>query len=155
MWTIQRLDGPSYEPLSVPGWVAPYYRMDELVSPGRQSSAPGMAFSEGAEMSRGRDGLFAEEPVRVGVGQPATLSVWLDHAATDLWVGWARHQGPGTVTFSEVDQVFNPTLGPAINTAVFDEPGRYLIRVQSMRDPVEGLEYHCCWTNGFIEVLVE
>jgi hypothetical protein len=89
------------------------------------------------------------------VATPLELSVWVEHPADEVWVGWAKHQGPGSVTFSEANTITDPDTGRASTSVRFSEPGTYLVRVQSIDDPVEAFEYHCCWTNAFIEVIVD
>ena len=132
----------------------------------------------------GRSGLMAG-PVTVPVGRslPLTISVSLpeygqmrltspsgpevlssmsrrprrDEARGVWWVKWAKHQGPGDVTFRggwETD-IFQDE--ETVTSAVtFSEPGRYLLRVQAIDNPSAGgsYQFHCCWTNGFVEVNV-
>lgn len=64
------------------------------------------------------------------------------------------------MTFSE-DELRLPTPSGALTTsATFDAPGRYVLRVQAINDqeiasnPTYGFEFHCCWTNGYVDVNV-
>ncbi len=121
------------------------------------SIAPVLRFIEptGAE-GRGRSGITAG-PVRVAVGNPLTLSVFVD--APDgrparWWVGWSKHQGPGEATFSqhemEADYRYD---NRATTTVTFNEPGDYVVLVQSIEN-IQSFERQCCWTNGYVEVTV-
>jgi hypothetical protein len=150
VWYLQRGRG---EVLSVPGKLVPAYVMDELRSPGRQNIAPRVRFSEDGPEAQGRNGMFVG-PLTVAAGEPLDLRVWVDHPEEGVWVGWAKQQGPGSVTFTEQNTHVNPEDGTATTTARFSAPGEYLVRVQSIDDPVEAFEYHCCSTNLFIEVTV-
>ncbi len=44
--------------------------------------------------------------------------------------------------------------GRVTTTATFDEPGSYLLLVQAVDNALRDFEFHCCWTNGFVEVVV-
>ena len=151
VWTLQR---DRAEPLSVPGWLIPAYRLDELESPGRGDTAPGLRLQQNGSWGRGRNGIFAG-PVRARVGEPLELTVWVDHPESEVWVGWAKHQGPADVSFSEQNTVVDPDRRTATTAATFNEPGEYLLRVQSIDNPVAAFEFFCCWTNGYLEVSVE
>ena len=151
VWTLQR---GREEPISVPGRMLVPYRLDEPTSPGRGDVAPEIRFeAEGAE-AMGRTGIDVG-PVSAEVGMPLELEVSVDHPEDEVWVGWAKHQGPGPVTFSEQNTMMDPISRAATTTVHFSEPGEYLIRVQSIDDPVEAFEFHCCWTTAFVEVIVE
>lgn len=150
-WTLRRGRG---EALSVPGKLTPAYRLDELTSPGRGDIAPTLHLAGEAAEARGRSGV-EWGPLTVAVGEPLELTVAVDHPEEDVWVGWARQQGPGPVVFSEQNTMVDPATRTATTTARFTTPGRYVIRVQSIDDPVEAFEFHCCWTNAFLEVTVQ
>lgn len=150
-WTLQR---GREEALSVPGRLVLAYRLDEPTSPGRGDIAPGVRLEEDGPEAVGRNGMFVG-PMTVGAGQPLELTAWVDHPADEVWVGWAKQNGPGPVQFSEQNTMIDPVTRTATTTARFDQPGTYLLRVQSIDDPVEAFEFHCCWTNVYLEVIVE
>ena len=150
-WTLQR---GREEALSVPGKLVLAYRLDEPTSPGRGDIAPGVRVEANGEEAVGRNGMFAG-PTAARVGEPVELTAWVDHPEEEVWVGWAKQNGPGRVEFSEQNTMIDPAARTASTTARFDAPGTYLLRVQSIDDPVEAFEFHCCWTNVFIEVIVE
>ena len=147
-WTLNR-DG---EDITTPGKVLASYVLDEPTADGRGSIAPILKFERNGAEFQGRTG-FTAEPRRVSVGEPLSLSVWVDHPDDQSWVGWTHHQGPGRVEFSEPAIIVDKASGMATTTARFSEPGDYLIRVQSIDNTVE-FEFHCCWTNGYVPVRV-
>jgi len=66
------------------------------------------------------------------------------------------NSGPGDVTFSD-DEVQIPLTnkeGVGTTSATFSEPGSYVLLVQSIETLRNSFEYHCCWTNGWVEVTV-
>src|SRR5690606_17924393 len=149
VWTLRRGRG---EELSVPGRLGDWYILDEPTSPGMRNEAPILRFEPDGPEGQGRNGFFAG-PVRAQVGVPLQLAVSVDHPADELWVGWAKHQGPADVTFSE-QNTMTDAAKRASTAATFSVPGEYLIRVQTI-DSIADLEFFCCWTNGYLRVVVE
>lgn len=150
VWTLRRGRG---EALSVPGRLGDWYILDEPSSPGMGNTAPTLRFEPNGPEGAGRNGVFAD-PVRARVGEPLELSVSVDHSAEELWVGWAKHQGPADVSFSEQNIMLDADTRVATTRATFSQPGEYLIRVQTI-DSIADLEFFCCWTNGYVPVIVE
>jgi len=105
---------------------------------------------------RGRNGISAG-PVRVAVGEPLSLSVFVD--APDArparwWVGWSKYQGPGDVTFSQTEMEADYRYENRATTAArFSEPGEYTVLVQAIEN-IQSWERQCCWTNGYVRVEV-
>ena len=154
-WTLLDSGDGRNEPLAAIGSLNRYYRLDELESPGLGDYAPGVKFQPEDDFSRGRNG-FLHGPLSTSVGQPLDLHVWVDYPPGDrVWVGWAKHQGPGAVEFSTVSEYIDTAAQPGTTTLTFPTAGEYLIRLQSIANPVTDFEFHCCWTNGFIKVLVD
>lgn len=149
VWTLRTTRG---EPLSTPGKLILPYVLDEPHSGGRGVVAPVLRFEADGPEFRGRTG-FTAEPRTVAVGDPLTLTVWVDHPAPESWVGWSEHQGPGAVEFSEAEILVDRADGVATTTARFSEAGEYLLRVQAIYSTAS-FEYHCCWTNGYVPVTV-
>ena len=147
-WTLNT----GAEPLMTPGKVLSSYILDEPDSGGRGEVAPVLSFEEGGPTFKGRNG-FTGERRRVAVGDPLTLSVWIDHPEDRVWVGWRQHQGPGQVRFGQSEMVVPTSDGVATTSATFSQPGEYLIRVQSINNTAS-FEFHCCWTNGYVPVTV-
>ena len=148
VWTL-RTQG---EALSTPGKLLPPYYLDEPESGGRGIVAPVLKLEADGPEFQGRTG-FTASPRTVAVGDPLTLTVWVDHPAPRSWVGWTVHQGPGQVEFGEAEIQVERADGMATTTARFSEPGEYLVRVQSIYSTTS-FEYHCCWTNGYGPVTV-
>lgn len=143
--------------LSVPGSLLPAYVLDEITSPGRGAVAPFLGLEEGGPSVQGKRGVRAG-PLSARVGIPRSLTAWVRHQDPGTWVGWAEHQGPGAVTFSAPESRLDAPEGTATTMATFDRPGRYVVRVQAINDPetrnnpTYSFEFHCCWTNGYIDI---
>jgi beta-xylosidase len=95
------------------------------------------------------------------VGEPLTLSITVDDPE-EIPLGatriiWAKHQGPGPVTFSaeETEVVEQSDTFYHTAVAVFSEPGDYVLRVQAVDwDRGNAFGFHCCWTNRYVRVAV-
>ena len=148
VWTL-RTRG---EAVSTVGKLSPPYLLDEPDTGGRGVVAPVLKLEADGPEFKGRTG-FTTSPRGVAVGDPLSLTVWVDHPAPRSWVGWTVHQGPGGVEFSEAEMQVDRADGVATTTARFSEPGEYVVRVQSIYSTTS-FEYHCCWTNGYIPVMV-
>jgi hypothetical protein len=126
-------------------------------APGRYAVAPYVRLDENGARAQGRRGVRSG-PRRVSVGEPLTLTAWIEHEEPGTWVGWTKHQGPGPVTFGESELRLDAASGAVTSTATFERAGRYLLRLQAINDteirsnPTYGFEFHCCWTNGYVEV---
>jgi hypothetical protein len=154
VWTLATQD----DTLSVPASLIPAYILDEPESPGRYAVAPFMSLEDGP-LVRGRRGVHTG-PHTVRVGEPLEITAWIEHSDPGTWLGWTKHQGPGVVAFSSDEARLESEVGSSTVTATFDEPGRYVLRVQAINDteirtnPTYGFEFHCCWTNGYVDVSV-
>ncbi len=121
------------------------------------SIAPVMRFvqPEGPE-GRGRNGIYAG-PVMVRVGEPLTMSVFVDEPEgrpARWWVSWSKFTGPGDVNIGQLEMVADYRYeNRATTTATFSEPGDYVILVQSIEN-IQSFERQCCWTNGYLQVTV-
>jgi hypothetical protein len=155
VWTL----ATQGDTLSVPASLIPAYILDEPESPGRYAVAPLVKLEVDAEWSQGRRGVRSG-PRRVRVGEPLDLEVWVEHDDPGTWLGWTKHQGPGAVAFTEDEARLASAAGMSVTTVTFDRPGRYVLRLQAINDteipsnPTYGFEFHCCWTNGYVEVNV-
>ncbi len=139
------------EDLSVPGHIKAPFVLDEPSSAGRGEIAPLIKFTKNSEGVRGRKGSTRETPIVGRVGEAVELSAWIEHPDEEVWVGWAKHAGPGTVGFDEIEYTMAPNGEPARVQATFSEPGRYLIRLQSINDTA-AFEFYCCHSNAYINV---
>jgi hypothetical protein len=69
---------------------------------------------------------------------------------------WFKHQGPGDVKFANASpRVQSPDV-PATTTATFSAPGEYILRVRANdASGIAGAGHaQCCWSNGFLKVVV-
>jgi len=156
VWTL----ATGVDTLSTPGRLHPLYILEEPVSAGRMVTAPSLAFAENAPKVMGRNGLRTG-PLKARVGEPLAITTWVEQTPSDLltWLGWYKHQGPGDVTFSD-EELLLERPGSATTSVTFSEPGDYVLRVQAInnpefpRNPTGSFEFHCCWTNGYVEVSV-
>jgi hypothetical protein len=150
VWTL-RVRGKTY---AAPGHVtSSAYMLDEPDSDARGVKAPVVRFKPDGPEVRGRRGATAG-PLKARVGDPLPVSVWVNpdpHRVGLVW--WFKHQGPGDVTFSSPEAKVAKGGGDATTTATFTQPGEYLLRVQSVMS-VGTLEFHCCWTNMYVRVVV-
>lgn len=70
-------------------------------------------------------------------------------------VRWYKHAGPGDVTFSEPTGNIVADGGEATTQVTFSAPGSYILRVTASEGGMTGAGHsQCCWTNGFVEVMV-
>jgi hypothetical protein len=81
-------------------------------------------------------------------------------------ITWSKLRGPGTVTFSSVKPLVEPSdfkappntafQGMADTTATFSEPGEYVLRAQANDWSGEGGRgFQCCWSNAEVKVTVK
>ena len=105
---------------------------------------------------------------------PLTLTVWVGDDAKTLptaktlpkgppvTVTWGKYRGPGAVTFANNKPAVEKTEGSAVfngkatTTAIFSEPGEYILRVVANDWSGDGGRgFQCCWTNGQVKVTVK
>ncbi len=163
VWTL-RNHGETY---STPGHVtSASYIIENPIAPARylqgtaSGHAPSMRFDPAAPWVQGLSGTRAG-PLAARVGEPLEISVWVDSGETlyeepESWLYWMHYSGPGDVMFSEDEIQIPLTEGEGIGTTnvTFSEPGDYVLLVQSIETLRNSFEYHCCWTNGWVEVTV-
>ena len=110
---------------------------------------------QGSE-GRGRNGINAG-PVTVAVGDPLTLSVFVDEPGgrpARWWVGWAKFSGPGDAMFSQHEMLADYRYdNRATTTVTFSAAGNYVVLIQSIEN-IQSFERQCCWTNGYVQVTV-
>ena len=163
VWTL-RVRGRTY---SVPGHLtaAPYVLEEPDVATTRRT-APVLRFEPDGPEGRGRNGPgpwggVTAGPRTVAAGDPLTLTLSVGpppHGDRDTWwLGWSKYQGPpdGDVTFGPKHIEVYPPEDTGTTTVTFSKPGRYVLLVQAIDWPTggsTGFWYHCCWTNGFVEV---
>ena len=162
VWTL-RIHG---QELSVPGRVtSPPYQLNGWIVPGEGTASPLLRFDPDGRAGRGPWGLRTG-PVMARVGQAIQLNAWTGRDekfksdTRPIHIKWFKHQGPGDVHFSNTEVEIRAelwtesTTGTLIDTnAVFSEPGKYVVRVLAF-NTIREFEFQCCWTNGYIDVIV-
>ena len=165
VWTI-KVRG---ETIAIPGSLHPNWQIDALEGEAGSGNTPPILRLEpkGAEGS-GPGGVTAG-PINAKVGRPLTVTVWArdDGKSSSTVAGerknnapvtlrWFKHQGPGTVAFENVAPVVGLKDGKATTTATFSAPGEYILRVRAndASGVASGGHAQCCWTNGFLKVIV-
>jgi len=164
IWTLEA-NGERFE---IPGGLLGSYDVPALRFPstdarGVTGAVPPVLVvnAEGAE-GRGPVGVWAE-PVRARVGEevPLMVSTWEESAEgypTGAPVVLRYHHYRGSaVSFAQQTQTLRDGVREGGTTAVFSQPGQYIVIVQvhfagvSVTDA--GHE-QCCWTNGYFPVTV-
>jgi hypothetical protein len=154
---------------AVPGSLKRGWEIDALAGEaGTGNTPPTLRFDPGGPEGQGPRGITAG-PLAAVLGRPLPLVVWAsdDGKAASSIVGvgrqgvavtltWFAHQGPGPVRFSEVSPPVGKGDGKATTMATFGAPGEYLLRVRANdASGVVGAGHaQCCWTNGFVKVIV-
>jgi hypothetical protein len=135
------------------------------------SVPPLLRFSSSGPAGRGPMGIQAD-PQRVAAGAPLSLTVWTNDDSerekepvqvksragvrAAINVTWFKHSGPGDVVFTPQRTPIAELQGSATTSAVFKQPGEYVIRVRADNfgrlDTSPGNQ--CCWTNGYVKVTV-
>ena len=164
-WTL-KLRGETF---SIPASLHPDWEIDALAGEaGSGNTPPVLKLSSGGPVAQGPAGATGG-PLDATVGQPLTLTIW----ATDdgrtagsvagggrgnapVALAWFKHQGAGVVTFSTPAPRPAAGDGMATTTATFSQPGTYILRVRANDSSVSGAGHaQCCWTNGFVRVVVK
>lgn len=167
-WTLKMLG----ETFSIPGSLHVDWEIDALAGEAGTGNTPPViklpgspVATSGAE-ARGPGGAMSA-PISTTVGQPLTITIWAtDDGRGDGSVAgggrtaqvslmWFKHQGPGNVVFGTPAPRPAAGDGMATTTASFDKPGTYILRVRANDSSVAGSGHaQCCWTNGFVQVVV-
>ena len=165
VWTL-KIRGETY---AIPGNLHPNWEIDALQGEaGSGNTPPVVKFAANGPEGAGPGGTTSG-PLSATVGQPLTINVWakddgksVNSVARDgranapVTLTWFKHQGPGDVKFGTASpRVPSPDV-PATTTATFSAPGEYLLRVRANdASGVAGAGHaQCCWSNGFLKVVV-
>ena len=162
VWTL-RNHGETY---SVPGHITrPDYIVETPVAPARAATgtagayAPRMRFDPSGPWVQGLAGT-RWGPLSARVGQALEIPVYVDKGETlnerpESWLYWMLYSGPGDVSFSEDEvriELDGSGQGVGTTRVTFTQPGEYVLLVQSIETLRNSFEYHCCWTNGWVEI---
>jgi hypothetical protein len=157
------------ETFSIAGHLRPQWEIDALKGEaGSGNTPPVIRFDRAGPEGRGPRGITAPAQSAV-VGRPLTLTVWVTddgsaersissdgRAGTPVSLMWFKHQGPGDVRFSELAPKADAGTGAATTIATFSQPGEYVLRIRA--NDASGVtsagHQQCCWTNGFVKVMV-
>jgi hypothetical protein len=89
------------------------------------------------------------------------IPVWVNRGETlyeepGSWLYWMLYSGPGDATFSEDEVRVALTDGEGVGRTrvTFSEARQYVLLVQAIDTLRNSFEYHCCWTNGWVEATV-
>lgn len=156
--------------------IAPFFDV------GIGNTPPLISFDEGGTSVQGPRGLSLV--LETTFPNPVTLNLWVaDDAKTFLGgkapdsppvrVTWSKFRGPGVVTFANnkppVEKASakwetaaasvtakGGVSGKTTTTAMFSEPGEYVLRVVANDWSGDGGSgFQCCWTNGQVKVSVK
>ena len=168
-WTV-RMRGETF---AIPASLHPDWEIDALAGEAGSGNTPpvlklpGSPGSSGGPEAQGPAGAMTG-PLTAKVGEPLSLTIWArDDGKTSgsvasagrgnvpITLTWFKHQGPGSVTFSAPTPRPAAGDGMATTTATFSGAGTYILRVRANDSSVAGAGHaQCCWTNGFVRVVV-
>ena len=135
---------------------------DYLIEPHRAAAGPSpgntppvLRLDPEAAEAEGPRGMVWERTATVGAPLALDVRVADDGLGSgrdepELAVRWRKFRGPGPVTFGEEGPAVAD--GGASTTAIFDEPGDYVLYVVATDGSRQGNQ--CCWTNGYVRVRV-
>ena len=163
-WTL-KMRGETF---SIPGSLHVDWEIDALAGEaGTGNTPPVIKLSSGGPEARGPGGAMLA-PISATVGQPLTITIWATDdgrgegsvagggRAAQVSLMWFKHQGPGNVVFGTPAPRPAAGDGMATTTASFDKPGTYILRVRANDSSVASSGHaQCCWTNGFLQVVVK
>ena len=135
----------------MPGHIKPPYVLDEPASNGRGDIAPLVKLTADEPGVRGRIGNHGADTISGTVDQPVTFNAWIEHPDNEVWVGWAKHSGPGSVYFDNLEYRMQLNRDPTQVQARFSEPGSYVVRMQTI-DSIAAFEFYCCHSNAYFNV---
>jgi len=154
---------------AIPGSLKKGWEIDALQGEaGSGNTPPVLKFHSEGPAGSGPRGITSK-PLSIGVNQPLTVDVYASddgkanisiasdgRANSPVTLTWFKHQGPGEVTFTERTPRVDRATGRATTVATFSAPGEYLLRVRANdASGVTGAGHaQCCWSNGFVRVVV-
>ena len=81
------------------------------------------------------------------------MKAWIAHPDEKVWVGWSHHRGNGQVTFDSKEYELLTRNEETMVQAKFDQPGEYIVRMQTI-DDIAAFEFYCCHTNAYFHINV-
>ena len=168
-WTIA-VRGTTY---AIPGNLRANWQIDALEGEaGSGNTPPVLKFDENGPEGSGPLGVTAG-PVAASVSAPVALSVWAHddgkpsggvgssgRAGVPVTLTWFTHQSTGGgrgVSFNPASGRVDAAGGRMTTQATFGAPGEYVVRVRATdASGIAGAGHaQCCWTNGFVRVVVK
>ena len=168
-WTIA-FRGATYV---IPGYLRANWQIDALEGEaGSGNTPPALKFDANGPEGSGPLGITAG-PMPAPAGTAVALSVWArddgkpsggvsssGRGAVPVTITWFPHQSPAgaaAVTFAPPSGRATVTGGQVTTQATFSSPGEYVVRARANdASGVAGAGHaQCCWTNGFVKVVVK
>jgi hypothetical protein len=136
------------------------------------SIPPTLRFSATGATGRGPVGIESP-PLQATVGVPLQVTIWTKDdsqreadpvpfkdrgpARPAINVNLYKHSGPGPVTFDPAKSGLTDLEGSVTAKATFTQAGTYMLRVRAdnFGRPDTSAGNQCCWTNGYIRVVVK
>ena len=171
-WTIVA----NGQPTSIPFGLDPLWVISPLID-ASDNTPPVISFEPGRVTVQGPRPVTVER--NATLGSPLALPVWVADDAkvppgalasrargTPVTLAWSKFRGPGEVKFEperpaveKADWNAPPPavfMGKATTSAVFSEPGDYVLRVVANDISGDGGRgFQCCWTNAMVKVTVQ
>lgn len=165
VWTL-KVRGETF---TIPGHLQSEWKIDALAGEAGSGNTPPVLKLEPNGPEGAGPGGVSGLTLETTVGQPLEVTVWAsDDGRPDTSVAssgrrnvpvtltWVKHQGPGSVTFSEESAEVPVDGGSMATMATFGAAGEYVLRVRANdASGVSGAGHaQCCWSNAFIKVMV-
>ena len=158
------------ETFAVPGHLRPEWRIDALEEVTSGNRPPELSFDAGdGEPRIGQGPGGVRTALTAAAGAPLTLAIRVQDdrvqkqslrgRPTRMGLAWSKYRGPGAVEFAAATPDI-PEDGLTTTTVTFGAPGAYVLRALAWDDsggqgPIMAGGFQCCWTNAYVEVLVE
>jgi hypothetical protein len=141
----------------VPGSLKPELQIDTSQDTQQSNKPPTIAVAATGVATVGQPFNLAATVTDDGLPKPRPAAA--ENPRAGLNVAWSKYRGPGVITFET--PVTPVRQGMATTTAVFTEPGEYMIQAladdgsvlaTSQGQNVPG--FACCWTTTHVKVSV-
>lgn len=164
VWTL-KVDGQEF---AIPGSLKSDWEIDALAGEAGSGNTPPV-LQIGEERGQGPAGAWGPT-LEARVGEPVDLRIWsgddgrpsgnvarVGDENTPVKLTWLKYRGPGRVEFDPSEGEVEVAGAQAHTTAVFHEPGQYVVRVRANDASGVASAGHaqCCWTNGYLKIRVK
>ena len=158
------------ETYAIPGSLRGEWQIDALEGEvGSGNTPPVLKFAANGPSGSGPGGITSDVHAAT-VGRSLTVTVWATDdgrspAVTDearkkapphTTLTWFVHQGPAAAVFGRPTAKVPAAGGSASTTVTFATPGSYVLRVRANDQSGVASAGHaqCCWSNGYVRVMV-